>query len=224
MSASRNIVVGVILTVVGTVHAAAPSGPEVPKAPDDGGPRNWEVVGVSRAVNLREGPSATAPVAMRFAAGTVLDNLGCQRAEGRVWCDVQRFGGGPRGFVAADFLKPALSPDGRIATGPDDSALRAGEGRFDATGKVPCAEAAGQPMTPCAFGVARAGGGDATVMITRPSGMNRAIFFRRGRPVGADTSQADGNLKLRATQESDLHLIRIGDERYEIPDAAVHGG
>jgi hypothetical protein len=37
-------------------------------------------------------------------------------------------------------------------------------------------------------------------------------------------SQADGNVTLRGTKESDLHMIRIGDERYEIPDALVYGG
>ena len=45
-----------------------------------------------------------------------------------------------------------------------------------------------------------------------------------GMPIGADTSQADGYPEFRATKEVDLHLIRVGDERYEIPDAVVLGG
>ena len=108
--------------------------------------------------------------------------------------------------------------------GPDDSALHAGQGKFDATGAVPCAQRAGQPTTQCKFGVARAGGGYATVVITRPDGRTRAIFFRMGIPIGADTSQADGYGKFRSRKESDLNLIRVGDERYEIPDAVVLGG
>jgi hypothetical protein len=44
-----------------------------------------------------------------------------------------------------------------------------------------------------------------------------------GRPIGADSSQADGNLTFRAARENDLHVIRIGNERYEIPDAVVLG-
>ncbi len=196
----------------------------VPAAPEDGGPRNWEVTGVSRALRLREEPSTTAKALASYAPGTVLDNLGCQRVENRIWCDVQQLGGGPRGYVAAEFLKPALSPDGSAATGPDDSALRAGQGQFDATGQIPCAQSVGQPMTQCEFGVARAGGGYATVVVTRPDGRARAIFFRMGRPIGAGTSQADGMPEFRATKESDLNLIRVGDERYEIPDAVVLGG
>ena len=45
-----------------------------------------------------------------------------------------------------------------------------------------------------------------------------------GRPIGADINQADGYPEFRATREGDLNLIRIGDERYEIPDAVVLGG
>ncbi len=195
-----------------------------PAAPEEGGPRNWQVSDVATRLNLRQQPSTSAQVIASYAPGTILDNLGCLQSEGRSWCDVQQLGGGPRGYVAFDFLTPAVSPDGSVATGPDDSALRAGQGQFDATGQIPCAQALGQPMTQCTFGVARAGGGYATVVITRPDGQSRIIYFRMGKPIGADTSQADGYPEFRATKESDLHFIRIGTERYEIPDAVPLGG
>ncbi len=121
------------------------SAASVPAAPEDGGPRNWEVTGVSGALNLREQPTTAAKIITTYPPGTILDNLGCQSAEGRIWCDVQQLGGGPRGYVAAEFLNPAVSSDGSVATGPDDSALRAGQGKFDATGNVPCAQSVGQP-------------------------------------------------------------------------------
>lgn len=213
-----------ILTYLWVTFALAQSDTGIPRAPEDGGPRNWEVSSASGEVNLREQPSAEAPVTTTLAPGTILDNLGCRQAEERFWCDVQPLGGGPRGFVAAEHLKPAVSPDGSVATGPNDSALRAGQGDFDASGKIPCAEAGGQPMNQCEFGVARAGGGYATVVIQRPSGPSRAIFFRMGKPIGADTSQADGYPEFRTSKEGDLHMIRIGEERYEIPDAVIFGG
>lgn len=197
---------------------------DVPAGPEDGGTRNWEVVGVSSALNLREQPSTTAKIIARLPPGSILDNLGCRLAEDRVWCDVQPLGGGPRGYAAAEYLQPAVSPDGSVATGPDDSALRAGQGDFDATGTFPCAQYAGQPTGQCKFGVSRAGGGYATVVIKKPNGRTRAIFYRMGRPIGADTSQADGYPEFRAVKEGDLHMIRIGDERYEIPDAVPLGG
>jgi hypothetical protein len=196
----------------------------VPEAPEDGGPRNWVVADIEGRLNLRDGPSRTARVTASFEAGTVLDNLGCREAGGRVWCDVQLFGGGPRGYAAAEFLHPAVSPDGSVATGPDDSALRAGRGDFDATGSIPCAVAPDQPMTRCRFGVARAGGGYATVVVTKPDGARRALFFRRGVAVSADTSEADGYGAFSAVEEADLHRITVGTERYEIPEAVFFGG
>jgi hypothetical protein len=154
----------------------------------------------------------------------VLSNLGCREAEGRYWRDVQPLGGGPRGWAAADFLEPALAPHGAVATGPDDSTLRSGRGDFDASGAIPCAQALGQPMTECVVGVARSGGGDATVVVTRSDGRTRALFFSMNRAIGADTSQADGYPEVTAAREGDLHLIRVGDECYEIPDAVILGG
>lgn len=207
---------------VGLIPGSSAS--DVPAAPEDGGPRLWEVTGVDHGLHLRDGPSHRAKAIATYANGTLLDNLGCQRAEDGIWCDVQQLGGGPRGYVAAQYLKPAVSPNGAPAMGPDDSALRAAQGDFDATGQIPCAQHAGQPMGQCAFGVARAGGGYATVAVTKPDGSKRSIFFSNGLPIGADTSQADGYGAFRATKESDLHSIRVGDERYEIPDAVPLGG
>lgn len=200
------------------------AGGAVPASPEKGGPRNWEVREISGRLNLRAEPSTSSGIVAAYASGAILDNLGCRRAEGRIWCDVQQLGGGLRGYVAAEFLRPAISPDGSAASGPDDSALRAGKGEFDATGKVPCAQLPGQPMMQCKFGVARSGGGYASVVVERPTGASRTIYFRMGKAVGADTSEADGSNTFRVSRESDLHNIRVGSERYEIPDAVVLGG
>jgi hypothetical protein len=104
------------------------------------------------------------------------------------------------------------------------SSERAGQGQFDATGKIPCAQYKGQPMGQCSYGVARDGGGSATVVVTRPDGRKRAIFFEKGKAIGADLSQADGNMDFSATKEADLYKIKAGDERYEIPEAVIYGG
>lgn len=193
-------------------------------APEEGGPRNWQVTGAPNGLNLRDRPSTTTTIIAKFKNDTVLDNLGCQQNEKRTWCEVQPLGGGPLGYVAADFLQPAISPNGTFITGPDDSALRAGQGDFDANGEIPCGQVRGQPMTRCAFGVSRAGGGYATVVITMPDGRQRIVFFRMGQAIGADSSEADRSGPFRAERESDLNLIRVGEERYEIPDAVILGG
>lgn len=190
-----------------------------------GEPRAWQVSGVSSSLNMRERPDSSAQRVSSLAPDTLLSNLGCRETpDGSSWCDVQPLGGGARGWVAADYLAPAVGPDGSVPRGDDDSAYRAGQGDFDATGTIPCAQQAGQPTVDCSFGVARAGGGYATVVVTRPDGTKRALYFQLGRAMGADTSQADGYPPFSASKESDLHIVRVGKERYEIPDAVILGG
>ena len=105
-----------------------------------------------------------------------------------------------------------------------DAPLRAGQGKFNATGKIPCAQAPGQPMGQCDFGVARAAAGSAVVSVTMPDGRKRMIMFENGKATGADLSQADGDMSFSAKKEADLYMIRAGKERYEIPEAVVSGG
>lgn len=191
----------------------------VPASPEDGGFRYLAVAVSAGRLNMRSAASTEAPVTARLSRETVLSHLGCMAAEGRAWCDVQPVAGGPRGFVAAEFLKPAIAPHGAPLRGVNDSALRAGQGDFDATGRIPC-----DATERCGFGVARAGGGDATVVVTRPDGRPpRAIFYTLGAPISADTSEAD-RAPFSAERSGDNYHISIGSERYTLPDAIVFGG
>lgn len=124
-------------------------------------------------------------------------------------------------IIAAADTKSVADADDAAATA---ASTRAGQGDFDATGQVACAENTGQPMGQCAFGVARGGGGTATVVVTRPDGRTRALFFTKGKFTSADTSQADGYPEASATREGDVTRIRVGRERYEVFDAVIFGG
>lgn len=101
---------------------------------------------------------------------------------------------------------------------------RASQGKFDAWAQIPCTQQKGRPMGRCKAGVARDPGGTATVVVKRPDGRTRAIFFEKGRAVGADLSQADGSMHFWAAKRGDLYVIEAGNERYEIPEAMVFGG
>ncbi len=94
---------------------------------------------------------------------------------------------------------------------------------YHATGDIPCSMGEGQPMGQCPFGVKREGNGTGMVTVTKSGGRTRVIFFENGRATGYDMSQADPG-KFSAEKQSDLNIIRIGDERYEIPDAVIQGG
>jgi hypothetical protein len=96
---------------------------------------------------------------------------------------------------------------------------------FHAAGRISCAQRADQAMARCDYGVIRKRGGSAIVKITWPDGRGRVIFFANGRVTGADTNQADGTAKHRVVAIKELNgfLVRVGEERYEIPDAVVLG-
>jgi hypothetical protein len=130
-----------------------------------------------------------------------------------------RKGGGNGMCAISGFEAPKAA-----APAKPSSSQRAGQGKFDASGKIPCAQNKGQPMGQCPYKVSRGSNGSATVVVTRPDGRTRAIFFENGKAVSADMSQADGNMSFRSSKQADLFIIQTGNERYEIPEAVVFGG
>jgi hypothetical protein len=101
---------------------------------------------------------------------------------------------------------------------------RASQGKFDARGPLAYAERPGEPMRQRQAAVARDPGCAATIVVTRSDGRTRAIYFEKGDPVGADLSQADGDMNFRGSKAGDVRSIEAGDERYEIIEAFVFGG
>ncbi|MBS7808493.1 hypothetical protein [Variovorax sp. PCZ-1] len=99
-----------------------------------------------------------------------------------------------------------------------------GSSRANASGNIACGSAQAKVLGQCPFTVARQGHGTATITITLADGRKRAIFFEKGKPTGADLSQADGDMSFKATKRSDTYKIQAGRERFEIPEAAVYGG
>lgn len=117
-----------------------------------------------------------------------------------------------------------IRDSGSNGSAPASSAVRAGQGIFDATGTLPCSQYVGQPMFQCSFGVARDGNGTATVAVDFPDGRRRFISFKNGEAIGADLSQADGNMNFSVDKWGDLYIIRAGNERFEVVEAVVFGG
>lgn len=128
-----------------------------------------------------------------------------------------------RRHEVADYrLEVVIAAPGKASAVPASDTQVPGTG-YHATGSVRCAMGAGQAMQSCAFGVTREGRGSGMVTVTRPDGHKRVIVFDGGRAVGHDQSQAD-KVSFGAMRQGDLTIVRIGDERYEIPDAVIHGG
>lgn len=203
-----------------------------------GGPDYWEVTGSRSATTaaIHAAASAASAVAGNVPGGTVLRNQGCRMAEGHRWCRVETVAG-PKlsGWTAGDALREsghAGAPAQRKVTPAGASAnferpvggVRPKGSGFTATGQIPCARVAGQPTTQCDFGVVRNGNGNGTLTVFWPEGGKRVIVFEKGMPVSFDQSAADGKSVLAVERSADLLLVRIGDQRLEIPDAVINGG
>jgi hypothetical protein len=183
-----------------------------------GGPDWWQVTGLQEGstLNIRSGPHGRYPVLNIARNGQLAQNRGCRMTGPDRWCNVRLDGSGQQGWVAGRFLTEAAAP----ATAEVPAGGPVGNGvPFDATGEVPCATAAGQPTRPCLFGVVRDGPGNAGVWIALGGGKERAILFEGGTPVSADSPDA-----LSFEKADDLFTVRVGGERYEIPEALISGG
>jgi hypothetical protein len=97
--------------------------------------------------------------------------------------------------------------------------------RFHATGIVRCARADGQAMGECRMGVERGPGrGNGMVTVFWPDGGNRVIFFEDLTPVRYDQSEADAGARMTVERQGDDFHIRIGGQRFIIPEAVITGG
>jgi LysM repeat protein len=96
---------------------------------------------------------------------------------------------------------------------------------FNATGPMPCARNAGQPMTQCKFGVIREGNGNGSITVFWPDGGNRVIYFEDDTPMSYDESQADGGAKMTVSRsDNGIYTVKIGSQRFEIVDSIMTGG
>ncbi|WP_237214826.1 hypothetical protein [Falsiroseomonas oryziterrae] len=129
-----------------------------------------------------------------------------------------------RGERANYRLEVAATGGGTAAPARGNDATVPGTG-FHATGQLPCAREQGQPMASCRFGVERTRGrGNGQVTINWPGGGTRVIYFEDGTPVRYDQSQADGDARMTVGRQGDTFHIRIGHQRFEIPEAVITGG
>ncbi len=175
-----------------------------------GGPDFWRVETAGGRLNLRGAPSAGAAIRDRVPAGATLRNHGCRMAEGRRWCAVERPESGVGGWVAGEYLREGAP---RVADAPVPGAP------YHATGAVPCSGDGGAPAQQCGFGVTRLGGGAARLVLTAPGGGERVVLFEGGAVAGVE-----GGAAFSAARDGDRTILRIGLERYDIPDAAPFGG
>ncbi len=215
----------ITIAVAGTAYAQQPkpvAAEGLFATPADGGVRRWQVA-APQGLRLFDAPHGRALTGPPIANGSILRSFGCVVSRGEVWCDVNPLLRGHRGFAQADDLVSVAGPDGGVARGVDDSARRAKRKRFDATAEIPCAQEQGEALGICAAGVARSGGGDATVSATFGNGFSRLLFFAHGDFIRANSTMSGVGTDIDWQIENGVHIIRVDDQRFDVPVSFVVG-
>lgn len=183
-----------------------------------GGPDWWKVSGLQdgSVLNIRSGPDGRYPALSVAANGALAQNRGCRMTGPDRWCNVRFQASAQQGWVAGRFLTETAAPD--AARVPEGGPVGNGT-PFDATGELPCAMAEDQTTRSCPFGVVRDGPGNAGVWVALGEGRERAILFEDGVPVSANSPEP-----MTFEKADDLFTVRVGKERYGIPEAVVFGG
>lgn len=182
-----------------------------------GGPDWWAVsTSPGTSLTIRSGPATRHDVVGQAQNGQVMQNRGCRMTGPERWCSIRTDGSGVQGWVSGQFLIETGPPVAPVS--PEGSPVGNGT-PFDATGFVLCAAPAGEPLRRCPFGVVRDGPGNAGVWIALDGTAERHILFEGGVPVATNLDAG-----LTSERSGDLTRLRIGKERYDIPDALVNGG
>lgn len=107
-----------------------------------------------------------------------------------------------------------------------NDALVAGT-HYNATADIECSGYRNHKAGRCPAGVKRNQEDGLTIVdIEWPAGDSRTLYFKDGNIVSANTNEADGTAGFDVTgdRNDDLTTVRIGPERYIIPDAFLMGG
>jgi hypothetical protein len=128
-----------------------------------------------------------------------------------------------KGEKASFDLSIEIAAGGAASQGGTEDALVPGTD-FNATGQIPCARAADQPMRQCDFGVKREGNGSGWITVFWPDGGNRVIYFENNRPTRYDESEADGGAEMSFKEDNGIFAVKIGEQRFELFEAIMAGG
>lgn len=69
----------------------------------------------------------------------------------------------------------------------------------------------------------RGSGRDATVVVTFPNGFSRTLYFAHGAFISANPTISGAGTDTDWRIESPHHVIRVDDQRFELPGSLVFG-
>ncbi len=208
-----------------------------------GGPDYWQVQlsSAGSALRVHGQPSRSSNVFARFPNGTILRNEdGCRLNGGERWCYISSITGDVRGWVAGAFLveggEPGVAvhlpepvPAEPLTSDPQLNAELALEDElvagtnFNAVGYFRCFLDGSADESLCEFGVVREGSGNGYLTIRQPDGF-RVIHFEGNEPVYFVQGDDEREVEMNVSLEGDTYIVGIGNDTFQIPEAAMTGG
>lgn len=86
---------------------------------------------------------------------------------------------------------------------------------------VPCVQRDGLPLVECSISVRHGEEGETTVTATFPNGFKRMLSFSEGRFVRGNPTMSGVGTDTEWALVDGTHLIRVDDQKFEIPDALL---
>ena len=96
-------------------------------------------------------------------------------------------------------------------------------GALPVVNHVRCAQERGQALGACEAEAVRGAGGAVRVVVVFPNGFSRALLFEDGAFVRASPTMSGVGKDTDWWVEDGRHVIRVEDQRYEVPVALVAG-
>jgi len=118
---------------------------------------------------------------------------------------------------------PVAGPAGMSSADTRDLHTRARRGDLDERATIACSQVEGQPLQTCEAGVARDGAGTAVIVVTFSNGFRRTLFFAEGTFLRGNTTMSGVGTDTASELADGVHLIRVDDQRFQIPRTLVMG-
>lgn len=116
-----------------------------------------------------------------------------------------------------------LAWPGVVSADVMDAAKRARAGDFSVAGEVACAQEVGQSLGVCLASVAMDDATGSAVVVEFPNGFARTLLFEDGAFLRGNTTMSGNGTDIDWHVENGTHLIRVDDQRFEIPEGLILG-
>ena len=86
---------------------------------------------------------------------------------------------------------------------------------------IACAQERGEALGECSFSVKSDESGMTTVTVIFANGFKRRLMFKEGAFVKASVTMSGVGTDTDWSLEGETHIIRVEDQRYEVPDSLI---